>query len=188
MKKQKQKEYRGFRTAGIRLVEELLPDIVYGSSDHELPQLYAYHMFDKAHLVMMAEENIIPRRYAALMLDSLREMEAEGLETVRLKLGGGMYSAEKYLIRKLSEEIGGCIHLARSSGDMNKVGDKIKQRDSLVDVMETINDFRDKLIKVAAEHLNTVMPGYTHGKHAQPTTFGHQLLAWEAVLSRDFED
>jgi len=187
MKKQKQEEYAGFRIAGIRLTEELLPDIVHGSSEHELPQLYAYHMFDKAHLVMMAEENIISQKDAALMLAGLREMEEEGIEKVRLELGGGMYSAEKYLIRKLSEEIGGKIHLARSSGDLTKVGDKIKQRDRLLDIMKAINEFRDALLKVAAKHVDTVMPGYTHGQHAQPITLGHQLLAWLVVLSRDFE-
>ncbi|HUT71664.1 MAG TPA: argininosuccinate lyase [Desulfatiglandales bacterium] len=187
MRKQKQSEYRGFRRPGIRLTEELLPNIVTHSSEHELPELYAHHMFDKAHLVMLAEENIIPRRDAALMLASLREMEAEGIEKVRLEVGGGIHSGEQYLIRKLSEEIGGRIHLGRSSGDLDKVADRIKQRDKLLEVMDAVNGFRHVLLKVAADHVDTVMPGYTHAQHAQPTTLGHQLLAWAVTLSRDFK-
>ncbi|MDB4444206.1 argininosuccinate lyase [bacterium] len=186
MKKQKQEEYRGFRTAGIRLTEELLSDVVWGSSQYEASQLYAYHMFDKAHLVMLAEEEIIPLRDAALMLSGLREMEEKGIEKVRMEVGGGMYSGEVYLIRKLSEEVGGRIHLGRSSADMGKVGDKIRQRDRLLDVMEAVNEYREALLKIALKHVATVMPGYTHGQHAQPTTLGHLLVAYASAISRDF--
>jgi argininosuccinate lyase len=187
LKKQKQTEYRGYRTAGIRLSEELLPNIVGHSSQHEQPQLYTYHMFDKAHLVMLAEENLIPQKDAALMLANLREMETEGIEKVRLAVGGGMHSGEQYLIRKLSEDIGGRIHLGRSSGDLGKVGFRIKQRDNLLELMDAVNGFRRLLLKVAAKHVDTVMPGYTHGQHGQPLTFGHQMLAWAAALTRNFK-
>ena len=187
MKKQKKSAYQGFGKAGIRLTEESLPNIVIHSSQHEMPQLYAHHLFDKAHLVMLAEENIIPRRDAALMLTSLREMEMDGIEKVRLEVDGGIHSGEQYLINKLGEDIGGRIHLGRSSGDLDKVADRIKQRDKLLEVMDAVNGFRHILLKVAAEHVDTVMPGYTHGQHAQPTTFGHQLLAWAVTLSRDFK-
>ncbi|MFH1950378.1 MAG: argininosuccinate lyase [Pseudomonadota bacterium] len=187
MGKQEPKEYKGFGAAGIRLTEEALPDVITHSSQHELPQLYACHMFDKAHLVMLAEEKIFPPRDAALMLSGLREMEAEGIEKVRLEVGGGIHSGEQYLINKLGEDIGGRIHLGRSSGDLDKVADRIKQRDMLLDIMDAVNSLREQVLKVAAKNVNTVMPGYTHGQHAQPLTFGHQLLAWATVLSRDFE-
>ncbi len=97
-----------------------------------------------------------------------------------------MHSGEQYLTQKLSEDIGGRINLGRSSGDLNKVGDRIKMRDSLLDVMDAVNGCRKALLKTAAEHVTTVMPGYTHGQQAQPTTLGHQLLCWAIVLSRDF--
>jgi argininosuccinate lyase len=187
MKKQIPKKYKGFGGAGIRLAEETLPGIVTHSSLHELPQLYACHMFDKAHLVMLAERKIIPLEDAALMLASLREMEAEGVEKVRLKEGGGVHSGEHYLIHRLGEEIGGNIHLGRSSGDLDRVADRIKQRDKLLETMEAVNTFREVLLLVASAEVETVMPGYTHGQQAQPLTFGHQLLAWALMLSRDFK-
>ena len=187
MEKRKQKEYKGFGRAGVRLTEDLLPNIIVHSTEHELPQIYACHMFDKAHLVMLAEESIIPKKDAALMLEALREMEVEGVEKVRLEVGGGIHSGEQYLINKLSEETGGKIHLGRSSGDIDKVADRIKQRDKLLDVMEAVNEFRAVLLRTAGDNLTTVMPGYTHAQHAQPLTLGHQLLAWVAVLSRDFK-
>ncbi|MBW1800380.1 MAG: argininosuccinate lyase [Deltaproteobacteria bacterium] len=187
MKQPKNESYHGFQRAGIRLSKDPLPDIVTHSSENELPLLYACHMFDKAHLVMLAEESIIPRKDAALMLAALRDMEQDGIEKVRLEVGGGVHSGEHYLINTLSEDIGGRIHLGRSSGDLDKVAERIKQRDELLNLMDAVNEFREVVLKVAGVNVETVMPGYTHGQHAQPTTFGHYLLAWAAVLSRDFQ-
>ncbi len=68
MRKQKSSEYPGFRTAGIRLSEDVLPDVEEHRSDRVLGTLYAVHQFDKAHLVMLAEEGLIPRKDAAAML------------------------------------------------------------------------------------------------------------------------
>ncbi|MBW2610095.1 MAG: hypothetical protein JRC68_07100 [Deltaproteobacteria bacterium] len=112
MKKQKSEKYTGHRKTGILLTEDILPDMKALSSEQEQLVLYAYHMFDKAHLVMLAEKEFIPNKDVSLMLKALREMEKSGIEKVRLDAGGGMHSGEYYLIRQLGEEIGGKIHLA----------------------------------------------------------------------------
>jgi argininosuccinate lyase len=187
MLKQRSSEYRGFRRAGIRLSEEVLPDVEEHRSDRVLATLYSVHAFDKAHLVMLAEEGLIPRQDAAAMLRVLREAEREGIERVRLQVGGGNHSGEQLLIRRLGEAVGGRIHLGRSSGDLGAIAKRIPQRDKLLDVMGELNRLRDVVLTLAAQHVDTVMPGYTFGQHAQPITLGHQLLAWGAVLGRDFE-
>jgi argininosuccinate lyase len=145
----------------------------------------ACHAFDKAHLVMLAEEGLIPRRDAALMLAGLRELdddEGKALQAV----GGGIHSGEQYLIRKLSEEVGGRIHLGRSSGDLDRTAAKIRQREKLLAVMTSVIGFRSTLLKAAKAHAGTVMPGYTHGQQAQPLTLGFTFLHWAAALVRDF--
>ena len=78
MVKRAKNRYTGFGGSGIRLTEEPVPDLLVHSSEQERPQLYACHMFDKAHLVMLAEEGIIPLKDGALMLARLRKMEARG--------------------------------------------------------------------------------------------------------------
>ena len=185
MLQQTQTEFAGFRQPGIRLNEPLLPNVTGHSSEAELPILYAYHMFDKAHLVMLAEEELIRREDVVAMLKSLREMEAEGVEKVRLEVGGGMHSAEHYLIRKLGENVGGRIHLGRSSGDLGAVGRNVRQRDDMLVLMDEINKLRKTVIDVAEDNFDAVMPGYTHAQHAQPVTLGHVLLSWAAILERD---
>lgn len=185
MRKQVHTEYRGFREAGIRMMEPLAPSLESHKSEPLRPKLYTYHAFDKAHTVMLTEEGLIPRADGIAILKALREMEAEGVEDARIKGGGGMHSGEPYLIRKLTEEVGGRIHLGRSSGDLGEVGKRIFFRDKLLELIGSVTTFRETLIKSAEANIDTVMPGYTHAQHAQPTTWGHMLLAWVAVLERD---
>ncbi len=187
MRKQKASEYRGFRTAGIRLSEDVLPDVEEHRSDRVLKTLYAVHAFDKAHLVMLAEEGLIPRQDAAAMLRVLRESEQEGIEQVRLRVGGGNHSGEQMLIRRLGEEVGGRIHLGRSSGDLAAISRRIPQRDRLLEIMGEIVPLRDVFLTMAHDHAKTVMPGFTFGQHGQPITLAHYLIACGAVLERDFE-
>lgn len=187
MRKQRSEEYRGFRTAGIRLSAEIAPGVESHRTEKVSAMLYAIHRFDKAHLVMLTEEGLIPREDGVAMLSGLREMEAEGIEQARMRVQGGSHSGEQYLIRKLGEEVGGRIHLARSSGDLGAVSNQVYWRDQLLLLIESINRYRAVLLEVAADHIETVMPGYTHGQSAQPTTFGHQLLAWERALARDVD-
>ncbi len=187
MRQQKQEEYRGFRRAGIRLTEELVPSLVSHRSDKTLPRLYAFHMFDKAHIVMLTEEALIPRVDGVAMLAALRRMESEGVDAARLRVEGGMHSGEQYLIRALGESVGGRIHLGRSSGDLGEVSTRLYVRDRLLQVMDKVLEFCRVLIDVARQNLDTVMPGYTHAQHAQPTTWAHVLLSWVSVLERDFD-
>jgi argininosuccinate lyase len=185
MRKQTAEEYRGYRTAGIRMMEEMAPSAQSHRTGLVAKTLYAIHRFDKAHLVMLIEENLIPREDGIVMLRGLREMEEIGVAKARTESGGGMHSGEYFLIRRVGEEIGGRLHLARSSGDLSKVGRRIYSRDQLLLLIERINVFRSALLATAEKHLETVMPGYTHGQAAQPTTYGHQLLALELALGRD---
>ncbi|MFQ5849655.1 MAG: argininosuccinate lyase [Candidatus Binatia bacterium] len=185
MRKQCSEAYRGYRTAGIRLTEELVPHASTIRSGMREDLFYAVHAFDKVHLVMMAEEGLIPRADAVAMLRALREMEAQGVPQAREQAGGGQHSGEQFLIRRLGEEVGGRLHLGRSSGDLGVVTNRLRQRDRLLEALESINIFREAVLRRAREHLGTVMPSYTHGRQAQVVTFAFVMLEWASVLERD---
>src|SRR5690349_4078618 len=119
-RKQRSDQYRGFRTAGIRLKEELVPHLVTHRSERVSEILWAAHAFDKAHTVMLTETGLIPRADGVAMLRELRGMEAQGIARARGE--GGVHSGEQYLIRRLGEEVGGRMHLGRSTGDLDEVG------------------------------------------------------------------
>ena len=180
-------EYTGPRGPGIRMNEPLMPGLTtqYGPAEDAL--LDAYHLFDKAHLVMLGEEQLIPRPDAAAMLTALHEMEAEGTYAVRNEVGGGMHSGEQYLIRRLGYDIGGRIHLGRSTGDFGAVARHLRERTRLLELIEGIVALRTAVLDLAEQHLGTVMPGQTGSQPAQPVTLAHQLLHWSATLGRHAE-
>ena len=185
--KQPAESYHGYRTAGIRLTKELVGHAAGIRSGMREDVFPAAHVFDKAHLVMLTEEGLIPRADGIAMLHALREMEAEGVAQARERVGGGQHSAENYMIRKLGEEVGGRVHLGRSSGDLGAVTNRVCLRNRLLETMEGINRFRQVVLDLAERHLETVMPSYAHGRHAQINSFGFVLEEWACVLERDFQ-
>lgn len=60
-------------------------------------------------------------------------------------------------------------------------------REQLVGLAEKLNLFRESLLYLAGENLETVMPMYTHTQPAQPSTLGHYLLSMADVMQRDFQ-
>ena len=157
-----------------------------------IPEEYRYllrhfHLIDKAHLIMLAEEKLIPRQDAVTMLQALKDMERDGIEEVRLRTGGAMHSGEHYLIETLGESVGGRLHLGRSSGDMQSTSGRLLVRSGYLELLAEVLKFRDGLVKLSSEHVETVMPHYTRFQHGQTTTFGHYLMGFARALERDFE-
>ena len=187
MLKQPSPEYRGFRAGGIRLREEMLPQLGKLAAGRSRLMFHAIHAFDKAQAVMLVEEGLLRREHGRAILEALRRMEKDGVEETRTKSGGGLHSGEQYLIRALGEDIGGRLHLGRSSGDLSSVGINTLQREKVLRILEGVNKLRRVLIGLARQHTDTILPGYSFGQHAQPMTLAHLLLSWAANLARDFE-
>ncbi|MBI2206984.1 MAG: argininosuccinate lyase [Candidatus Rokubacteria bacterium] len=187
MLKQPSPDYRGFRTAGIRLREEMLPLLGKLYHGRTQPMQPIMHAFDKAHCVMLVEQGLLARDTGAAMLRALRDMEKDGVGEVRGRVGGGLHSGEQYLIRTLGEDVGGRLHLARSSGDLSSVGINVMQREKLLAVLRGVNGLRRVLLDLARRHTDTIIPGYSFGQHAQPMTLAHLWLSWVTTLARDFE-
>lgn len=136
MLKQKSEEYNGFRNPGIRFKEDIHPRLAQLYKGRTTKMLEACHAFDQAHTIMLVEQGHLDRKTAAIILRSLREMEKEGVEEARLRVGGGLHSGEQYLIRQHGEEIGGRFHLARSSGDLSSVAINVLERERLIDSID----------------------------------------------------
>lgn len=186
-RKQKDSEYAGYRRAGIRLRENMVQALDPQSSQKLQYTLSAIHSFDKAHLVMLIEQRLVPAPDGALMLAALRDMENQGVLEVRQAVGGGAHSGEQYLIRKFGESVGGQLHLGRSSGDVGEVARRLVMRQHLLTLMSVLNKVRAVFLAAANEYIDAVMPGYTHGQFAQATTLGHWASMWAQVFSRDFD-
>ena len=83
-------------------------------------------------------------------------------------------------------EVGGYIHAGRSSWDLAGIAQRLPIRTGLLEAANDLNDYRQALLDLAEQHVETVMPYYTHGQQAQPTTLAHHLHAFVCVAERDF--
>lgn len=179
-----------YRKAGARLTEDatdVQKRTKLGDEAQQLREYDIYHRFDKAHVVMLAEQGFHSRSDARTILQALRRMETAGITEIRAETEAGEHSGEAWLITEIGEEIGGRIHAGRSSGDFMAVTSRIFIREFLLKLMAASIELRKVLVELAERHIDTVMPGSTWSQHAQPTTFAHYLMSWEASLENDFQ-
>ena len=141
----------------------------------------------RAHARMLAHEGIISKEDAAQILSGLDQVEAE------IKAGTFVFKRELEDIHlnieaRLAELIGpaaGRLHTARSRNDQVATDFRLYVRDTIDDIDGALAAFQHALAERAAEHADTVMPGFTHLQTAQPVTFGHHLLAYVEMAARD---
>jgi argininosuccinate lyase len=152
-------------------------------------RLHFFPLIDahRAWLTMLAERRIVPTSQAAPILRALDELEREGPAS-----GGDFDPAvefyylhmERALIARVTggESIVGNLNLGRTRPEpLNRM----VMRDRLIAALRLVIAMRRTLLSRASEEARTVMPGYTHLLHAQPTTLGHYLLAIADHLARD---
>ena len=140
---------------------------------------------NRAQIVMLAERGLLPSDQASRIADALRTAAAE-------MDAPGAARSDDYLDleARLSELIGpeaSNLHLGRSRNDLGAAMNRMAMREMLLNHLVRIDAVRGILHRMAGEHLETVMPGFTHGVQAQPTTLAHFLLAFDAALQRDAE-
>ncbi len=142
---------------------------------------------DRAHVVMLMEQDIIGSHDCAAILSGLEKIKADGICALDTSYEDIHIALEARLIELVGEDTGGRMHSARSRNDEVATCIRIALRFELMALMEELHDFTAALIDTASEHHETIMPGYTHTQHAQPTTLAHHLLAHATAIVRDIE-
>jgi argininosuccinate lyase len=79
------------------------------------------------------------------------------------------------------------LHTGRSRNDQIATDIRLWLRDAIDHLLGQLQALREAFIDQAEKHADTVMPGFTHLQVAQPVTFGHHLMAYEAMFARDTE-
>ncbi|MCG6207642.1 argininosuccinate lyase [Rhodopseudomonas sp. HC1] len=141
----------------------------------------------KAHAAMLAAQGIITANDAKNI--------GKGLDTILSEIGAGKFTFKRALEdihmnieSRLSELIGpaaGRLHTARSRNDQVATDFRLYVRDVLDQTDAALASFQQALAERALEQADTVMPGFTHLQTAQPVTFGHHLMAYVEMASRD---
>jgi argininosuccinate lyase len=145
-------------------------------------------MVDKAHTAMLAKQGVIGKKDAAAILKALGRIEKDGVDAVRIEDFEDVHMAiESGLIKAVGENAGGRMHSGRSRNDEVATCVRISARNELLGLMADLLELRKAIVGLASNNVDTLMPGFTHLQHAQPTTLAHHLMAHASALDRDFE-
>lgn len=141
-----------------------------------------------AHAKMLGEQGIISKEESRSIV--------QGLESIEKDLSDGKlpidYSAEdihSFVEATLTDRIGEAgkkLHTGRSRNDQIALDERLYLRRVIPTVQDSIITLIETLVKIASQHKETLLTGYTHMQHAQPGTLAQHLLAWSFMLRRDW--
>lgn len=141
-----------------------------------------------AHAKMLVKQNIISAEDGEKIQNGMQQIIKEiesGEFQWSLDLEDVHFNIESRLIA-LVGDAGKRLHTARSRNDQVAMDIRLFLRDNVDLILQKLTDFRKVLVNLAEREAATAMPGLTHLQIAQPITFGHHMMAYFEMFSRDF--
>ncbi len=140
---------------------------------------------NKASIVMLRGTGIVPHAVAGRIAAGIAQV-------IEHERAGSPRQTADYLDYepKLTAVVGpdaSRLHSGRSRQDLASTIASMNLRDGLLKELEALVAAREKLIALASGHTETIIPAYTHGVQAQPTTFAHYLHALAQAFARQSE-
>ena len=142
-----------------------------------------------AHARMLGKQGIITLEESQLIIDTLQDILAD-IEAGKIEFTIEAEDIHMNIETILTERIGSVgkkLHTARSRNDQVAVDIRLYLKKETASIDKLLKELMDALEKLAEEHVDTVMPGYTHLQRAQPVTLAYHLLAYYQMFSRDRE-
>ena len=142
-----------------------------------------------AHATMLARVGVLTDEERDTIINGLTEIQGE-IERGEFNWSVPLEDVHMNIEARLTDKIGITgkkLHTGRSRNDQVATDIRLFMRDE-IDVIEAeLVRLREGMIELADREADTIMPGFTHLQTAQPVTFGHHLLAWQEMLTRDHE-
>ena len=141
----------------------------------------------KAHVAMLGAQDIVSAQDAAAIsagLDQVAgEYEANGVpENWDLE---DIHMTTESRLAELIGPVAGRLHTARSRNDQVATDFRLWVRDAVDEALAGLHALQKALVTRAGEHVNSIMPGFTHLQTAQPVTLGHHQMAYYEMAARD---
>lgn len=140
-----------------------------------------------AHATMLANQNIISQDEAHTIIEGLKAIQKDvhqnkiefkaSLEDIHLNI-------EHELIQRVGEA-GGKLHTGRSRNDQVATDMHLYTKEQVSGIIELIKSLQQTILTIANQHVDTIMPGYTHLQRAQPISFAHHIMTYFWMLERD---
>jgi argininosuccinate lyase len=141
----------------------------------------------RAHVAMLGKQNIIPANIVT-KIDKELERIARELQSGKLLIDDSAEDIHSFIEGILTERLGDAgrmVHAGRSRNDQVAVDFRLYLKRAVPELQTELANTINTLLDRAEQHVNSIMPGYTHLQRAQPVTLGHHLSAWCAGLERD---
>ena len=142
-----------------------------------------------AHARMLGKTGIIDEGESQKIIQGLKGILAD-LESGALEIDMTAEDIHTFVEGELTARIGDAgkrLHTARSRNDQVALDIRMYLADQIDGLIAGAKKLMEVLCAISREHLDSVMPGYTHLQRAQPVTLGHYLMAYAQMLSRDVE-
>ena len=159
-----------------------------GASVHIDKRLYKQDIFaSKVHTQMLIKQKIIPVKDGNKIIAGLKKIE-KLIDNKKFQFEAKYEDIHLNIEKKLFEIIGpsaGFLHTARSRNDQVVTDFKLWVKKSTNEIIYEISKLMKSILLKSEKNIDTVMPGFTHLKNAQPVSFAHYLLAYFEMLKRD---
>jgi len=141
-----------------------------------------------AHAKMLGNQGIIPKEDSVKIIDGLKDILKEieaGNVSFDIDAEDIHMNVEKLLTEKIGDA-GKRLHTGRSRNDQVALDVRMYLKEETEEISAMVKHLMNVLVELASEHIDTIMPGYTHLQKAQPITLAHHLLAYFEMFKRDY--
>ncbi|MBS2771414.1 argininosuccinate lyase [Anoxybacillus rupiensis] len=142
-----------------------------------------------AHVTMLGKCGILPNDDVEIIKTGLLAL-LEKAKQDQLEFSVAYEDIHLNIEKMLMDEIGhvgGKLHTGRSRNDQVATDMHLYLRKRVTEMMDLMKELQKVLVEKAEQHIETLIPGYTHLQRAQPVSFAHHLLAYFWMLERDYE-
>ncbi|KAA0691905.1 argininosuccinate lyase [Halopseudomonas laoshanensis] len=142
-----------------------------------------------AHATMLAKVGVLSEEERDSILAGLHSIQSE-IEAGQFDWRVDLEDVHMNIEARLTAQIGVTgkkLHTGRSRNDQVATDIRLWLREEIDIILVELARLQTGLLDQAERHAHVIMPGFTHLQTAQPVTFGHHLLAWFEMLSRDRE-
>ncbi|MCL6435583.1 MAG: argininosuccinate lyase [Leptolyngbyaceae cyanobacterium HOT.MB2.61] len=143
----------------------------------------------QAHARMLAHTGIISAEEGEKLvrgLEQIRQEYRQGFFNPGIDAEDVHFAVERRLTELLGD-VGKKLHTARSRNDQVGTDTRLYLRDQIQQIRVQLREFQSVLLNLAEQHVETLIPGYTHLQRAQPLSLAHHLLAYFEMSQRDWE-
>src|SRR5579883_1116216 len=143
----------------------------------------------QAHAKMLAHTGIISQEEGEQLvagLEQIRQEYRQGQFHPSVEAENVHFAVERRLVEIIGD-VGKKLHTARSRNDQVGTDTRLYLRDQIQQIRQQVRSFQSVLVTLAEQHIETLIPGYTHLQRAQPLSLAHHLLAYFEMSQRDWE-